>query len=101
WKSLKIFNRSLKSEFTNISAFYQPGLHDEFPRGREPDCIILCLPKLKVKGAIHFLKFAFAFHEAGASWLGFVVVGNHEANYTMFAEERWERGCGRDQPFTI
>ena len=58
--------------------------------GREPDRIILRLPKLEVKGAIHLLKFAFAFHEAGAGGLGCVVVGvgTRGENDSMLIGER-------------
>lgn len=55
--------------------------------GCESDYIILRLPKLEVKGAIHLLKFAFAFHEVGAGGLECAVVG-------VGTQREGERGCG-------
>ncbi|MEO6393187.1 MAG: hypothetical protein ABIP75_15160 [Pyrinomonadaceae bacterium] len=44
-----MLNSSLKSEFTNIFAFYEVRMHDKFPGGRELRGVGLRLPKFNIE----------------------------------------------------
>jgi len=50
--ALKIFNRALKSELTNIVPLYSPGVNDKFPGGFEALCGWLRLPEPQVKRSV-------------------------------------------------
>jgi hypothetical protein len=63
--ALKRFNRSLKSELTNIMTFDFPDMFYEFPGRPETRSGRLSLPKPQVKRSVQVRQFAFSFNKTG------------------------------------
>jgi len=61
--ALKSFNRSLKSEFTNIDTYHAPGVDDHFPGGIHPRLGLLRLPVLDVKRSVHLAESSVALRD--------------------------------------
>lgn len=54
--SLKILNRSLKSELTNIKSFHPRNMKDKFPGCLKPGGGRLRLPKLDIEATIQLFE---------------------------------------------
>jgi hypothetical protein len=63
--ALKILNRSLKSELTNITALYSPGVNDQFPRGVEPHPRLQALPESNIEGSVQIRDLPSSHHHRG------------------------------------
>ena len=57
------FNRSLKSELTNIVAFHTPGMQDQFPCGVKARLRGLRVPECQVKRPVQLFQFPFSFYK--------------------------------------